>query len=86
LAKKSAARPETFKAAAGECAAEQAEDPEGFAEEYGDGSEAFANCVAEHADEADDESEDDSEDEGSEEPDSDEDPAGEDEPAEPDEL
>ncbi len=43
-----AASPESFKEAVDECQAYREEDPEGFAEEYGDGAEAFEQCVAEY--------------------------------------
>ena len=49
--------PESFKNAVAECRAEQAEDPEDFADEFGDGPNAFGKCVAEHASEESDDSE-----------------------------
>jgi hypothetical protein len=54
----SEAAPESFKNAVAECRAEQSEDPEGFAEEFGDGPNAFGKCVAEHSESDDDTSED----------------------------
>ncbi len=45
------AAPADYTEAVDECKAEQAEDPEGFADEYGEGSEALEQCIAEHADE-----------------------------------
>ena len=48
---KAAPSTDELKNAAKECRAAQQEDPEGFAEEYGDGSNAFAKCVVAHAQE-----------------------------------
>ena len=45
-----AASPESFKNAVDVCRAQQADDPEAFAEEFGDGPNAFGKCVAEAAD------------------------------------
>ena len=45
------AAPADYTEAVDECKAEQAEDPEGFADEYGEGAEALEQCIAEHADE-----------------------------------
>ena len=63
-----------------QCRAEQAEDPEGFAEEYGP-EEAFGNCVAEEISESSDEPEAENSDDGAEDPGDDSEPAD-----EPDEL
>jgi hypothetical protein len=49
LAAAPAASPESFKEAVEQCQAAQADDPEGFADEYGDGSDALANCVEEQS-------------------------------------
>jgi hypothetical protein len=89
LASEPAPRPADYQHAVDECRAEQAEDPEGFADEFGDDPNAFGKCVA---DEAKDEAEADEPegDEVGEEPDSDEPEDSADEPAgageEPDEL
>ena len=55
------ASPESFKEAVEQCQAAQEEDPEGFAEEYGDGSDALANCVEEQSAADEDESAEDGE-------------------------
>lgn len=80
---KNSASPDAFKNAAAKCQAEQAEDPEAFADEYGDGPNAFGKCVSEHADEeaGDDEPGEDEADDSEN-----EDEPGEDEPAGPDGL
>ena len=49
LAAAPAASPESFKEAVEQCQAAQEEDPEGFADEYGDGSDALAKCVEEQS-------------------------------------
>jgi hypothetical protein len=49
LAADPAPAPAQFDRAVQECRADQAEDPEAFTEEYGDGSNAFGKCVAEEA-------------------------------------
>jgi hypothetical protein len=76
-------RPADFQNAVEECREDQAESPEEFASEYGDGSNAFGKCVAEEAsddDEGDDVDEPETgDDEGGAEPDAEE-------PDEPDEL
>jgi hypothetical protein len=41
-----APKPAEYQHAVEECRAEQAEDPEGFADEFGDGPNAFGKCVA----------------------------------------
>ena len=46
LAADPAPAPADFEHAVEECRADQAEDPEDFAAEYGDGSEAFGKCVS----------------------------------------
>jgi hypothetical protein len=46
LAAAPAPQPADYQHAVDECKAEQAEDPEGFAEEFGDGSNAFGKCVS----------------------------------------
>ena len=84
LAEDPAPTPADYSAAVEECRADQAEDPEGFAEEYGTGPNAISKCVA-------DELADGAEDEGEDEPAEPEDEFGEDEdvPADesdPDEL
>jgi hypothetical protein len=44
------AAPESLKDAVEKCQTEQASDPEGFTEEYGDGEDALKACVEDHAD------------------------------------
>ena len=44
------AAPENYTEALEECKASQEEDPEGFAEEYGEGAEGLEGCVAAHTD------------------------------------
>jgi hypothetical protein len=61
-----------------ECREDQAEDPENFAAEYGDGSNAFGKCVAEEASDDDEVDEPESDDDGIEDSPADE--------PEPDEL
>jgi hypothetical protein len=56
-----AAAPEAFKEALEVCKQAREEDPEGFAEEYGEGMEAIEACIAVQTDEPDEEG---SEDEG----------------------
>lgn len=51
------AAPEGYEDAVDVCKAAQAEDPEGFADEYGEGTEAFDSCVAVQLDETTDEGE-----------------------------
>jgi hypothetical protein len=46
LAAEPVTKPADYQAAVEQCEAEKAEDPEGFAEEYGDGPNAFSQCVA----------------------------------------
>jgi len=46
LAADPAPAPAEFAHAVEECRADQAEDPEAFADEFGDGSDAFGKCVA----------------------------------------
>jgi hypothetical protein len=46
LAADPAPKPADYQHAVDECRAEQAEDPEGFADEFGDGPNAFGKCVA----------------------------------------
>ena len=48
-AKPPSAAPEAYKDALAECKASQKEDPEGFAEEYGEGADGLADCVAAQA-------------------------------------
>jgi hypothetical protein len=65
LAAAPAPKPAEYQDAVDECRAEQAEDPEGFADEFGDGSNAFGKCVAHEV--SDDEGEDETgEDDGDE--------------------
>ena len=45
------AAPEGHTEAVDECKSAQEEDPEGFADEYGEGSEALEQCIAAHTDE-----------------------------------
>lgn len=52
-----APKPAEYQHAVEECRAEQAEDPEGFAEEFGDGPNAFGKCVAHEVRDGDDEGE-----------------------------
>jgi hypothetical protein len=49
LASDPAPKPADYETAVDECTAKQAEDPEEFAAEYGDGPDAFGNCVADEA-------------------------------------
>ena len=49
LAAAPAPKPADYEDAVEECKAEQADDPEGFADEYGDGSNGLAKCVADEA-------------------------------------
>ena len=81
LAATPAPKPADYQHAVEECRAEQAEDPEGFAEEFGDGSNAFGKCVA-HEVSDDDEGEDETGDDGDESGEVEDDPAepGADEP------
>ena len=58
LAATPAAAPESYKNAVEECRGMQADDPELFAEEFGDGPSAFGKCVSEHAQDDHDEAED----------------------------
>jgi hypothetical protein len=53
------AAPEAFKVALEICKDAREEDPEGFADEYGEGTEAIEACVAVQTDEAEDEEGDD---------------------------
>ena len=46
LAADPAPKPADYQNAVDECRADQAEDPEGFAEEFGDGPNAFGKCVS----------------------------------------
>jgi hypothetical protein len=46
LAAEPVTKPADYQAAVEQCEAEKAEDPAGFAEEYGDGPNAFSQCVA----------------------------------------
>jgi hypothetical protein len=76
LASEPAPKPADYQNAAEECKAKQAEDPEGFADEYGEGSDAYGKCVADEAtdeEEADEPGDDeglDPDDEGADEPES----------------
>ena len=84
LAEGLAPRPADFQNAVEECREDQAEDPEKFAAEYGDGFNAFGKCVAEEASD-----DDEGEDEGGAEPGSDDSDDVDDSPAgepDPDEL
>ncbi len=84
LAADPAPAPAEYEHAVEECREDQAEDPENFAAEHGDGSNAFGKCVAEEA--SDDDEVDEPEDEDGAEPGSDDlDDSPADEP-EPDEL
>jgi hypothetical protein len=49
------AAPQAFKEAVEVCKDAREEDPDGFAEEYGEGAEAFEACIAVQTDEAEDE-------------------------------
>jgi len=72
LAAEPVAKPAEYQAAVEQCEAERAEDPEGFADEYGDGPNAFSACVADEvSDDTDeiDEPETGDETDGAEEPD-----------------
>jgi hypothetical protein len=78
--------PEAVKDAVEQCQAEQAEDPEGFADEYGP-EEAFGKCVAEQISENADEPQAENSDDGADDPGVDDDPGDDSEPAdEPDAL
>jgi hypothetical protein len=55
LAADPAPAPAEFDRAVEECRADQTENPEAFAEEFGDGSNAFGKCVAREANDDDDE-------------------------------
>ena len=46
LAADPAPKPAEYQNAVDECRSDQAEDPDGFAEEFGDGPNAFGKCVA----------------------------------------
>lgn len=84
LAATPAPKPADYEHAVDECRAEQAEDPDGFAEEFGDGPNAFGKCVSHEVRDDEDEPEvDEGEDGGGD--DVEDDPAGDspaDEPAE----
>lgn len=85
LAADPAPKPAEYQDAVDECRAEQAEDPEGFADEFGDGSNAFGKCVAHEVsdDDGDDEA---GEDDGDESGEVEDDPADDSPVDEPNEL
>jgi hypothetical protein len=83
LAADPAPAPAEYEHAVEECREDQAEDPEKFAAEYGDGANAFGKCVSHEAADDDDEGEDEPESEPGDDDDVEDSPA--DEP-EPDEL
>ena len=72
-AKPPSAAPEAFKEALDLCKAAQEEDPEGFADEYGEGAEAIEACVAVQTDEPEGETSDGDEPVGDEPPSGDDD-------------
>jgi hypothetical protein len=84
LAADPAPKPADYQHAVEECRAEQSEDPEGFAEEFGDGPNAFGKCVSHEVRDGDDEGEPEDDGEGEDEPgEVEDDPASpDDEPAE----